>query len=141
MMSIKVYLLKNNPKALNCDGLEEAIIGVGQQYTKPPVLIYSSRKIIEILMKQGLTRTEALTCYKNNIKSLWIGEEENPILMDDLSAAPEEKDQSHEPTDKFIKGESHALTPRSRQGGCSHPTGKDVPRIQSRVRSVHHRRN
>ena len=141
MVSIKDYLLKNNPEALSWDELKEAIVGVGQQYRKPPVLIYSKRKIIEIVMKRGLTFNEAVNYYESDINCRWFSIEENPIIMDDLSVSLEEKNQEHEATDTFIKGETHALTPRSRQGGCSHPTGKDVPRIQSRVRSTHHRRN
>ena len=141
MMSAKDYLLKNNPEALYCDGLEEAIVGVGRQYGNPPVLIYSKRKIIEVLMKRGLTFNEAVDYHESKFNCARYSVEEDPIIMDDLSVSLEEKNQEHEATDTFIKGESHALTPRSSQSGRRHSSGKDVPRIQSCVRSVHHRRN
>jgi hypothetical protein len=137
--SLKDYINENNPKAVNYDGLEAAIIGVGQQYTKPAVLIYSARKIIEVLMKQGMTQDEAMDYYGHNIECMWVGAEETPIIMDDLSVDLKEKDQDHEATDTFIKGESHALTPRCKQGGRRPPPRKDVPRIQGRMRSTHHR--
>jgi hypothetical protein len=141
MASIKDYCNENNPKAVNYDGLEAAIIGVGQQYTKPAVLIYSAKKIIQVLMKQGMTYNEALDYYGHNIECMWVGAEETPIIMDDLSVDLKEKDQVHEPTDKFTKGESHALTPRSNQGGRCPAPRKNVSRVQSRVRSTHRRRN
>jgi hypothetical protein len=139
MASIKDYCNENNPKAANYDGLEAAIIGVGQQYTKPPVLIYSARKIIEVLMKQGMTHIEALEYYGHNIECMWIGAEETPIIMDDLSVDLKEKDQEHEATDTFIKGKTHALTSRSNQSGRRPPPRKNVPRVQGRMRSAHRR--
>lgn len=141
MASIKDYINENNPKAVNYDGLEAAIIGVGQQYTKPAVLIYSAKKIIQVLMKQGMTYNEALDYYGHNIECMWVGAEETPIIMDDLSVDLKEKDQDHEPTDKFIKGEPHALTPRSPEGRRRPPPRKDVSRVQGRVRSAHRRRS
>jgi hypothetical protein len=140
MASIKDYIAENNEEAVAFPDLESALIGVGNQYTKKPLLIYSAKKILEKLMKDGLTYEEAMDHYGTNIQCLWAGEG-TPIIIDDLSVDLKEINQEHESTDTFIKGESHALTPRGNQGGRSPPTGKDIPRVQSRVRSVHHRRN
>jgi hypothetical protein len=132
MMSLQEYCRENNPKAVQFEGLEEAVIGVGQQYTKAPVLIYSARKIIEVLMKQGLTYEEAMQHYGHNIECTWLGADGTPIIMHDLSVNLKEKD--HESTDVFIKGKTHALTPRCDKGRDSPPAGTDVPRVQGSVR-------
>ena len=43
-----------NPDALYMDGLDSAIIGLGNQYSKPPVVIYDENKILDALMDQGM---------------------------------------------------------------------------------------
>jgi hypothetical protein len=138
MASLKDYMAENNEEAVSFPDLESALIGVGHQYTKKPLYIYSARKIIEKLMKDGMTHEEAMEYYGFNTQCLWVGEG-TPIIIDDISVDLKEKDQEHEPTDRFTKGESHALTPRCRKSGRCPPARKDVPRVQGRMRSTHHR--
>ena len=82
--SVREYLEENNPNAVNFDGLEEAIIGVGGQYTKGPLIIYSLKKIYACLMKQGMTAEGAAEFSSFNIEDLWAGEG-TPIIMDDIN--------------------------------------------------------
>lgn len=130
---IRRYLQENNPDAINFDGLEDAIVGVGNQYTKDPVLIYSAKKIVRCLMKQGMTYMEALDYYGHNTECLWAGEG-TPIIIADLDCEDEEE---HKPTDTYRKKrKDHALAPRQslrRNGGKER---SEVLRVQGRVRSA-----
>ena len=73
----------NNPLAITFDGLDKAIIGIGGQYGKEQLVIYSATKIVEVLVKGGMATEEAIEYYNFNIESLWAGEM-TPIIMDDF---------------------------------------------------------
>jgi hypothetical protein len=64
------------------DGLDDALIGIGSQYTNPPTAIYSHTKIIETLIKQGMTPEEAIEYTDYNIIGAWIGEQTPTIIHD-----------------------------------------------------------
>tara|TARA_R100000234_G_C4983049_1_gene171918 strand:+ start:37 stop:258 length:222 start_codon:yes stop_codon:yes gene_type:complete len=60
---------------MKADGLDEAIIGVGQQFDKPDRLIYDYDKCVDILMTdQGFTEEEAIEWIEFNIKGAYVGE-------------------------------------------------------------------
>ena len=73
-----------NPDALFLDGLDDAIIGIGCQYTGTPLVVYSATKIIESLMKgdEGVSYEEALEHFGFNIQGNWAGEG-TPIIVED----------------------------------------------------------
>ena len=76
-----------NPEALFMDGLDEAIVGIGCQYTKNPVVIYDEGRIIfSLISEQEMEYHEAWEYYSFNIQGAWVGEN-TPIIvvgMDDL---------------------------------------------------------
>lgn len=86
-MTKEKSLLKNlkelNPKAIFFVGLGEAMIGIGSQYTKNTVAIYSASKIVKTLMKKGANREDALDDFRFNIECFWAGEN-TPIIMNDF---------------------------------------------------------
>ena len=43
MLTVREYLKEHNAQANLFDGLDAAILGVGNQYTKDPLVIYSAR--------------------------------------------------------------------------------------------------
>ena len=52
-------LMATEQTATFADGFDDAIVGLGQQFTKPPVVIYDYHKCIEILMdRDGMTLDE-----------------------------------------------------------------------------------
>ena len=60
---------------MKADGLDEAIIGVGQQFDKPDRLIYDYDKCVDILMTdQGFTEEEAIEWIEFNVKGAYVGE-------------------------------------------------------------------
>lgn len=136
--AIRAYMQENNPEAINLDGLEAAIIGVGNQYTKVPLLIYSAKKIIRIPMKDGLTYGEALGHYEHNTACLWAGEG-TPIIMNDLECLV--TDEEDPPTEQLhkAKGKHYALARRRKLSGNRSPKRKDAVRVQGKVRSANRR--
>lgn len=64
------------------DDLEEAFIGTTEKNGKT-VAVYSQKKIIEQLSKQGIPRfEEALEYFEYNIASLYLGEL-TPVIVND----------------------------------------------------------
>jgi len=70
------------PEALKVDGMDAALIGVGQQFNKH-FLIYSMAKVIEILMdRDGMTEIDALEFFNFNIVGAYMGEF-TPVFLQD----------------------------------------------------------
>ena len=66
--------------AIMLDGLEEAIIGIVEEFGNSPRILYSRSKILEILQKRDLmTEQEAEEFYDYNILGLYAGEQ-NPVF-------------------------------------------------------------
>lgn len=77
--------LEGEGEAVLFDGLEAAIVGVAQQYTGPMLVVYSRRRILELLVAEGLTEEEALDHYGFNIADLWAGSG-TPLILEELDA-------------------------------------------------------
>ena len=69
-----------NPNAKKIDGFDNCIVGVGNQYTKEPLLIYDERLIWEQLVDEGMEPEEAWDHMAFNIAGAWVGEG-TPIIM------------------------------------------------------------
>ena len=64
------------------DGLDAAIIGYGNQWSREPVAVYSERKIWDVLQGQGMSFEDAVEWYDFNIRCLWCGEQ-TPLILED----------------------------------------------------------
>lgn len=63
------------------EGLDNAIIGVGSQHSKPLKIVYSATLIIEELMKrEGWSFDDAQEYFDFNIGCLWAGDG-TPIIV------------------------------------------------------------
>ena len=62
-----------NPEAMLVTGLEEALIGFVERFGTDPVALYDKEKIIEILMRDGLSVEEAEEHFSFNIIGAWVG--------------------------------------------------------------------
>jgi hypothetical protein len=80
--------------AVMLTGLEEAIIGVVEEFGNGPRVLYSKRKIIELLTKDGMTQSEAEEYYDFNILGLHAGEQ-NAVFLD-LELTPIKKENTWE---------------------------------------------
>ena len=59
---------------LFCDGMEEALIGIGEQFSNPPIAVYDRAKCIEILARD-MTYEEAVEYFDYNVIGAWVGEQ------------------------------------------------------------------
>ena len=63
------------------DGLNDALIAIGEQ-SGMFVAIYSTKKVLEALMAQGMDYQEAVDNYDFNIACAYVGEG-MPVFVDD----------------------------------------------------------
>jgi hypothetical protein len=71
-------------EAMKIDGLDDAIIGQGEQYTKPPLIVYSYIRICQILRERdGMTWDEAHDYAQFNIANVWVGKRTPMILYNE----------------------------------------------------------
>jgi hypothetical protein len=66
---------------LKADGLDDAIIGIEVNSSR---LIYSKSKVIDILVREGMTEQEALEHYDFNIEGAYVGDKTPIWCTDDL---------------------------------------------------------
>lgn len=69
------YLSGMGEQALYAEAFDDAIIGVGEQCTKSPLVIYDWTKCVEILKKRGLTYEEAVEMMDFNVTGAWVGDQ------------------------------------------------------------------
>ena len=81
-MNIKDYDIDEIAEgAIILDGLDDAIIGVVEEFGKDNRILYSKNKIIEILSERdGMDQFEAEEFYDYNILGLYAGEQ-NPVFL------------------------------------------------------------
>jgi len=80
--TIETMLEDMNPDALFIDNLDDAIIGIGSQFTGETLVVYSATKIINHLTRGGMDYEEAEEWFGFNIASAYMGEG-TPIIVDD----------------------------------------------------------
>jgi hypothetical protein len=77
-------ILKDREESfLLADGLEEAFIGIGYQFTTP-IAIYSKAKSIQCLIDKGMDEEQAYEYFDYNIAGAYVGEQ-TPIFLEDAS--------------------------------------------------------
>ncbi len=69
-----------NPEALLCDGFDEALMGVAERINLGPVAAYSVEKMLDVLIKDGMSYEEALEYFDFNIRGAWVGEN-TPVFI------------------------------------------------------------
>lgn len=69
---------------LLADGLEDAFLGIAMRFGQTgPISAYDYEKCLEILMKDGMTRDEAIEYFEFNIIGAWVGDG-TPIFIQTL---------------------------------------------------------
>lgn len=67
--------------AIMLDGLEDAIVGIVEEFGNSPRILYSKDKILQILQdRDGMTYEESEEFYGYNILGLYAGEQ-NPVFL------------------------------------------------------------
>jgi hypothetical protein len=65
---------EENPEAMLVDGFDEAILGTCRRFGQQTTVAYDYNKVIEILMKDGMTFEEAEEYFEFNIIGAWVGD-------------------------------------------------------------------
>jgi hypothetical protein len=67
--------------AVILDSLDDAIIGIVEEFGNGPRILYSKNKVLHILEKRdGMSSIEAVEFYEYNILGLFAGEQ-NPVFL------------------------------------------------------------
>ena len=66
---------------LLADGLENAFLGIGRQFTHP-VAIYSYKKTLKCLKGKGMTMEDAIEYFDYNIAGAFVGDQ-TPVFLQD----------------------------------------------------------
>ena len=67
--------------AVILDSLDDAIIGIVEEFGNGPRILYSKNKILRILEERdGMSSIEAVEFYEYNILGLFAGEQ-NPVFL------------------------------------------------------------
>lgn len=74
-------IIETVENAILLDGLNDAIIGVTEEFGNGPRILYDRDKILEILQtRDGMTYEDAFEFYDYNILGLFASEQ-NPIFL------------------------------------------------------------
>jgi hypothetical protein len=73
-------VLEHKTSYLKADGFDDCFMGVGFSFGRHGVLVYDETKVIENLVKQGMTEEEAYEYYEYNILGACLGDN-MPIFM------------------------------------------------------------
>lgn len=69
---------------LLADGYEDAVIGIGRQFSKE-LVVYDEAKCLEILVKRdGMSPEEAREYFEYNTAGSWVGDE-TPIFLERMT--------------------------------------------------------
>ena len=69
---------------LLADGYEDAVIGIGLQFSKE-LVVYDEAKCLEILVKRdGMSPEEAREYFEYNTAGSWVGDE-TPIFLERMT--------------------------------------------------------
>ena len=86
---IKRQIAEENPDALFCDGLDQALVGVGRQFPNHTVAVYDKSLCIKTLMKQNDWEfEEAIEWLEFNTFQAGMGED-TPIFTQALTGDPD----------------------------------------------------
>jgi hypothetical protein len=59
---------------MKMDGYDDCVIGLARIFNGSPFLVYDHEKIIQKLMKDGMTREEANEFHEFNQVGAWVGD-------------------------------------------------------------------
>jgi hypothetical protein len=81
-MTINIDDIHENAEgAVILDGLDDAIIGIVEEFGNGPRILYSKNRILDILEeKDGMSPFDAVEFYEYNILGLFAGDQ-NPIFL------------------------------------------------------------
>ena len=82
MVGNKELLKDENEGVIVYDGFDKALLGFGSQWSKEPIAVYSEVLMIECLVDQGMSLSDAYEYFDFNVKGMWVGER-TPLILSD----------------------------------------------------------
>lgn len=82
MKDVKSYINNNFPEyeIIIADGLDDAFIGIGMSFNRA-YACYDRKKVIKILIGQGMTKSESEEYFNFNIGGAYVGEN-TPVFIE-----------------------------------------------------------
>jgi len=59
---------------LVADGFDDALVGIVEQFGRPPIAAYDYNLCIRLLMAQDMDETEAIEYFEHNVIGAYVGE-------------------------------------------------------------------
>jgi hypothetical protein len=72
--ALKEWISLYNEEALVADGFEDAVIGVAERCSCPPLVVYDAERCVQILAQGGMDHEEAYEYFYFNVLGAWVGE-------------------------------------------------------------------
>lgn len=69
-------IIENHPEVtfLKADGFDAAVIGISEDFNSPVRLIYSVKKCLDIIVKEGMSSDDAIEHFTFNVSGGFVGE-------------------------------------------------------------------
>jgi hypothetical protein len=77
---VRRWIQERTGEALLAAGFDDAILGVAERATQPPLVVYDAEQCIAILEKRGMTREEAEDSFSHNTLGAWVGDR-TPLFL------------------------------------------------------------
>jgi|HubBroStandDraft_5_1064220.scaffolds.fasta_scaffold114150_2 hypothetical protein len=75
------WIAQHNEAALLAAGFEDAIVGVAERCSQPPLVVYDVQRCLKILMERdGMDAEGALECFEYNVLGAWLGDN-TPLFL------------------------------------------------------------
>jgi hypothetical protein len=75
MKTIKQEIIENyGEEILMMDGYDDCIIGVVEQFGRPPIVCYNRELVIRKLMDEGISEEESIEFFEYNQIGAWVGD-------------------------------------------------------------------
>ena len=71
----------DNEPLIKMDGFDDCIVGVVIRYNDPPLVCYDQQKVIDRMMKDGMSEEEAQEFFEFNQLGAWVGPQTPCFLM------------------------------------------------------------
>jgi hypothetical protein len=77
---VREALSEENPDAILFDGLDAALVGYAEQWSRPALAVYDLGELERVHVAMGMTWEEASEYVSFNVVGLWAGEH-TPLIL------------------------------------------------------------
>ena len=81
MKELIQYYVDEGEPLLKMDGFDDCIAGVIERIGQEPIICYDTNKVLDQMVKDGMTYEEAVEYFEYNQLGSWVGERTPCFLM------------------------------------------------------------